>query len=140
VVQCARKTDAAYWQFLFDGVGDPCALFENCVNAGKLATAASYLKILQRILYYMYDIIIVLTIADICTEGHIVSRRAALILLEKVLDIDDVELAGELTRFLGPISKEGLSNISNSNNSTLVDVGITPDDEEYCIFIHASPL
>eukprot|EP00026_Physarum_polycephalum_P000645 Phypoly_transcript_00646.p1 GENE.Phypoly_transcript_00646~~Phypoly_transcript_00646.p1 ORF type:complete len:1381 (+),score=130.82 Phypoly_transcript_00646:71-4213(+) len=113
VVQCARKTDAAYWQFLFDGVGDPCALFEDCKNMGKLATAASYLKILQ----------------NICPDGHIVSRRAALILLEKVLDIDDVELAGELTRFLGPIPKAGLSNVSNS--PTLLDVGITPDDEEY---------
>jgi hypothetical protein len=50
VVQCARKTDAAYWQFLFDGVGDPLTLFEDCINAGKFSTAASYLKILQSIL------------------------------------------------------------------------------------------
>lgn len=47
VVQCARKTDAAYWQFLFDGVGDPKVLFEDCMAAGKFGIAASYLKILQ---------------------------------------------------------------------------------------------
>ena len=82
---------------------------------------------------------------DICHEGHIVSRRAALILLEKVLDIDDVELAGELTRFLGPIPRspplsspgktDKPTSIQSSlnNSSPLVDVGITPDDEEYCI-------
>jgi hypothetical protein len=75
-----------------------------------------------------------------------VSRRAALILLEKVLDIDDVELAGELTRFLGPVPRSPPSSIpseeqtrqnhhslNNSDITPLVDVGITPDDEEYCI-------
>lgn len=50
VVQCARKTDAAYWQVLFDGVGDPRVFFDECLQAGKLSTAASYLKILQSII------------------------------------------------------------------------------------------
>lgn len=94
---------------------------------------------------------------DICYEGHIVSRRCALRLLEKVLNNDDVELAGELVRFLGPtprspelrnnkpeeIERDGSdagspSHPHYSSDSKLIDIGITPDDEEYCIFLSSS--
>ncbi len=56
-------------------------------------------------------------------------------LLAKVLDNDDVELAGELTRFLGPVPKGSGDNGHNHNDdsSGLIEIGITPDDEEYCI-------
>jgi hypothetical protein len=116
-----------------------------------------------------------------------VSRRAALRLLEKVLDNDDVELAGELIRFLGPVPRAETPEMSsnrkcndgdgdgdgngkaatlpdgsgkeeesppptatpnrhphhhyyNSETSPLIDIGITPDDEEYCILISFSLL
>lgn len=75
---------------------------------------------------------------DICHDGLIVSRMAAIRLFEKVLDHDDVELAGELTRFLGPLNQSPSlshsSKISSQDSPTLSesDEGIT-DREVYCI-------
>lgn len=62
-------------------------------------------------------------------------------LLEKVLDHDDVELAGELTRFLGPfpqksptlsLSKRASQDSPRQSESGLVDAGIT-EHEVVCI-------
>ncbi|KAG8239917.1 hypothetical protein J437_LFUL014963 [Ladona fulva] len=47
IVQCARKTEVALWPCLFAAVGRPRILFERCLAAGQLRTAASYLIILQ---------------------------------------------------------------------------------------------
>jgi hypothetical protein len=86
VMAVARKMDVKFWRALFHFVGDPAPLFERCVEARQVHMAASYLRILQNI------------------SGVAASRRAALKLLELALEQEDIELAGDLARFLEPMS------------------------------------
>ncbi|EFA77388.1 hypothetical protein PPL_12603 [Heterostelium album PN500] len=81
---CARKIDATHWPDLFSHVGDPVALYQRCLAGGKIEIAASYLKILQNL------------------ESNEFSQRCALDMLEIVLDFDNMDLAGDLVRFMEP--------------------------------------
>ncbi|KAF2078213.1 hypothetical protein CYY_000503 [Polysphondylium violaceum] len=82
VMRCTRKIDASLWKDLFKYIGDPVALYQKCLSNGRIEIAASYLKILQNL------------ISDDC------SRKCAIELLEIVLDFDNIDLAGDLVRFL----------------------------------------
>eukprot|EP01132_Coremiostelium_polycephalum_P002348 gene2348-2896_t len=81
-MRCSRKIDATLWKSLFKVIGDPVALYQKCLNGGRIEIAASYLKILQNLIGYDF------------------SRKCAIDLLEIVLDFDNIELAGDLVRFL----------------------------------------
>ncbi|XP_078352736.1 guanine nucleotide exchange factor subunit RIC1-like isoform X2 [Oculina patagonica] len=90
VVHCARKTEVALWSYLFMAVGNPRDLFADCLAAGKLETAASYLIILQNL------------------EQPTVSKQHATILLDKALDSCKWNIAQDLVRFLRCIGADEL--------------------------------
>lgn len=85
VVQCARKTEIALWPYLFSSAGKPKELFQKCMAARQLHTAASYLIILQNL------------------EPSSVSRQYATLLLDTALEQQDWPLAKDLVRFLRAI-------------------------------------
>jgi len=82
VMRCTRKIDASLWKDLFKYIGDPVVLYQKCLSNGRIEIAASYLKILQNLISDDY------------------SRKCAIELLEIVLDFDNIDLAGDLVRFL----------------------------------------
>lgn len=88
VVHCARKTEVAMWEYLFSIVGNARDLFIQCLNEGRLATAASYLIILQSL------------------EPPSDSKLYATQLFDASLDQSQWELCKDLIRFLGAIAED----------------------------------
>ncbi|XP_075452761.1 guanine nucleotide exchange factor subunit RIC1 isoform X2 [Ascaphus truei] len=85
VVHCARKTEYALWNYLFAAVGNPKDLFEECLMAQDLDTAASYLIILQNM------------------EVAAVSRQHATLLFNTALEQGKWDLCRHMIRFLKAI-------------------------------------
>ncbi|XP_042542865.1 guanine nucleotide exchange factor subunit RIC1 isoform X4 [Dipodomys spectabilis] len=85
VVHCARKTEYALWNYLFAAVGNPKDLFEECLMAQDLDTAASYLIILQNM------------------EVPAVSRQHATLLFNTALEQGKWDLCRHMIRFLKAI-------------------------------------
>ncbi|KAM9641316.1 guanine nucleotide exchange factor subunit RIC1 isoform 3-T3 [Trichechus inunguis] len=85
VVHCARKTEYALWNYLFAAVGNPKDLFEECLMAQDLDTAASYLIILQNM------------------EVPAVSRQHATLLFNTALEEGKWDLCRHMIRFLKAI-------------------------------------
>ncbi|XP_053322022.1 guanine nucleotide exchange factor subunit RIC1 isoform X2 [Spea bombifrons] len=85
VVHCARKTEYALWNYLFAAVGNPKDLFEECLMAQDLDTAASYLIILQNM------------------EAAAVSRQHATLLFNTALEQGKWDLCRHMIRFLKAI-------------------------------------
>ncbi|XP_078252066.1 guanine nucleotide exchange factor subunit RIC1 isoform X1 [Rhinoraja longicauda] len=85
VVHCARKTEYALWNYLFAAVGNPKDLFEECLLAQDLDTAASYLIILQNM------------------EVPTVSRQHATLLFNTALEQGKWDLCRHMIRFLKAI-------------------------------------
>ncbi|KAM5298946.1 guanine nucleotide exchange factor subunit RIC1 isoform 2-T2 [Ctenodactylus gundi] len=85
VVHCARKTEYALWNYLFAAVGNPKDLFEECLMAQDLETAASYLIILQNM------------------EVPAVSRQHATLLFNTALEQGKWDLCRHMIRFLKAI-------------------------------------
>ncbi|XP_034047532.1 RAB6A-GEF complex partner protein 1 isoform X2 [Thalassophryne amazonica] len=85
IVHCARKTEYALWNYLFAAVGNPKDLFEECLMAQDLDTAASYLIILQNM------------------EVPSVSRQHATLLFNTALEQGKWDLCRHMIRFLRAI-------------------------------------
>ncbi|XP_062333817.1 guanine nucleotide exchange factor subunit RIC1 isoform X1 [Osmerus eperlanus] len=85
IVHCARKTEYALWNYLFAAVGNPKDLFEECLMAQDLDTAASYLIILQNM------------------EVPAVSRQHATLLFNTALEHGKWDLCRNMIRFLKAI-------------------------------------
>ncbi|OCF41006.1 hypothetical protein I317_05206 [Kwoniella heveanensis CBS 569] len=88
VVGCARKTEIDRWQVLFDAVGPPRELFEQCLEEGKLRTAASYLLVLHGL------------------EG-LDDVEDTIRLLRQAIKAKEFHLCKELLRFLHSIDESG---------------------------------
>uniref|UniRef100_A0A1B0BBV1 Protein RIC1 homolog n=1 Tax=Glossina palpalis gambiensis TaxID=67801 RepID=A0A1B0BBV1_9MUSC len=105
IVQCARKTEIALWPHLFSIAGKPKDLFQHCLESEELATAASYLIILQNL------------------EPSVISKQYATLLLEVALLHRKWELAKDLIRFLKAIDP---NEIDSPRSSMVVNVKIAP--------------
>ncbi|KAJ3119875.1 hypothetical protein HK098_005087, partial [Nowakowskiella sp. JEL0407] len=88
VAQCARKSEVLVWKYFFDVVGDVKDLFMKCLELGALATATSYLIIIQTL------------------ESPSVSGYMAVLLLERSFELEDFETGGNLIKFLSSIQDE----------------------------------
>lgn len=89
VVGCARKTEVDRWRRLFDIVGNPKSLFEECLTSRKLKTAGSYLLVLH-------------TLEQLDSNSTEVVR-----LLKGALEEKEWELCKELLRFMHSIDDTG---------------------------------
>ncbi|GAM24943.1 hypothetical protein SAMD00019534_081180, partial [Acytostelium subglobosum LB1] len=110
-MRCARKIDASLWKHLFNYIGDPVALYQKCLAGGKIEIAASYLKILQVL------------------ESNEFSRKCAIEMLEIVLDFDNMDLAGDLVRFMEPEEdeeEEQQHDVNDDNNKVPKTTALTP--------------
>ena len=79
VVSCARKTEVERWSLLFDVVGKPRDLFEQCLRMGNLRSAASYLLVLHNL--EELDDAMVCSIR-LCDEADVVRTRSAYFVLQ----------------------------------------------------------
>ncbi|KAG8722388.1 hypothetical protein FRC08_002869 [Ceratobasidium sp. 394] len=89
VVGCARKTEMARWNYLFNAVGNPRDLFEICLKADLLKVAASYLLVLHTL--------------DELDESH----EDVIRLLQKAVDAKEWTLCRDILRFLQSADENG---------------------------------
>ncbi|OCH96704.1 RIC1-domain-containing protein [Obba rivulosa] len=89
IVGCARKIEMSRWPRLFDIVGNPKSLFENCLESGRLKTAASYLLVLHSL------------------EQLDNMHSDAVRLLRGAIAAEDWQLCREILRFLHSIDDTG---------------------------------
>lgn len=96
VVHCARKTELALWPHLFQIVGNPKDLFQECIDSDKLSIAASYIIVLHNL------------------EQKSISKQYATTLLNKATEKGEHSLVQDLVRFLNAIEPSELSTTTNS--------------------------
>lgn len=116
VVQCARKTEVAMWEYLFSIVGDPKEIFKSCLVSGDLKTATSSLIILQTM------------------EPWSVSAKLQVDLLEKTLDKGDFVLCAEIVRYLTSVNSRAVSQetlTSPQPGSTLLAISAEEEQTFY---------
>ncbi|KAJ1921715.1 WD40 repeat protein [Mycoemilia scoparia] len=83
VVRCARKTEMSLWKYLFETVGGHIGFFEKCLESNKLETAVHFLIVLHTL-----------------EPSAEVFKKAALRLLERLVDKQDEILTIQVVRFL----------------------------------------
>jgi hypothetical protein len=88
VVGCARKTELEHWGLLFGVVGRPRDLYEQCISASQLRTAASYLLVMH-------------TLEEADDAADTVR------LLRLAIEAHETQLCKELLRFLHSIDDTG---------------------------------
>ncbi|KAK7204490.1 RIC1-domain-containing protein, partial [Myxozyma melibiosi] len=89
LVGCTRKTEMASWNTLFDIVGSPKDLFEQCMSLGRLKTAGGYLLILHSL------------------EQHEDTSSDMIRLFSAAVEKEDWDLCKELARFLTALDNSG---------------------------------
>lgn len=84
-MNCARKSEMVLWKSYFEVANDPKELYKTSLEQGDLATATSYLIIIQTL------------------ESAKVSSDLATHLFDRALNLDEYQAASELYRFLRTI-------------------------------------
>jgi hypothetical protein len=115
IVGCIRKTDLNKWPLLFDVVGSPLVIFDECMQTGRVVTAAHLLRVLQ--LPMSVDFAVEKGLPD--AEAEELRERAALTcaqegarrLFSLALRSYRFPLALELLRFVGLITSEIASDL-----------------------------
>lgn len=126
VVQCARKTEIALWPYLFSSAGKPKELFQQCMAAKQLQTAASYLIILQNL------------------EPSAVSRQYATLLLDTALEQRNWSLAKDLVRFLRAIDPDDVESprssyvFGNKFGMNAAGPSVSPNAEDLSLILGSS--
>ncbi|KAI3648348.1 hypothetical protein MP228_006202 [Amoeboaphelidium protococcarum] len=87
VVNCARKTEFTMWDYLFSVVGSPLQLFQQCLEAEEVQVAASCLIILQT------------------QQPTAVTKELQISLLKKALNSNELELVGDIVRYLTRVNE-----------------------------------
>ncbi|GAA5891765.1 hypothetical protein JCM5296_001855 [Sporobolomyces johnsonii] len=111
VVNCARKTEVARWEFLFNVVGKPRELFEKCMAAGFLKVAASYLLVLHNL------------------EPLEQSSKDTVRLLKAAMEAGEWTLCRELLRFLYSLDRTCLILRTALSESSALPPGYLPPAE-----------
>ncbi|KAG8748047.1 hypothetical protein FRC10_009799 [Ceratobasidium sp. 414] len=106
VVGCARKTEMARWNYLFNVVGNPRDLFEICLKADLLKVAASYLLVLHTL--------------DELDESH----GDVIRLLEKAVDAKEWTLCRDILRFLQSVDESGSALHKAISTTNLLSSGL----------------
>ena len=101
VVGCTRKTEVKYWKKLFDIIGSPQLLFEECIERNKLTTAGGYLLVLHTL------------------EQHEQNFENTSRLLKLAYDAHNWDLCKELSRFITATDPTG-----ETLRKTLKEAGI----------------
>jgi len=117
VVGVARKTEMARWKTLFDTVGNPRTLFEKCLSARRLQTAASYLLVLHTL--------------EQLDESHV----DVINLLKAAVAAGDDALCGELLRFLRSIDDTG-----SALEQAAREAGLLEDGGEAQVIVSPAPI
>ncbi len=112
ISHCTRKSEVAFWPYLFSIVGNPRLLFDQCLAQNDLETAASYLVVLQN------------------TETIKPCENFSNMLLRAALKNCEWDLIKEIIRFLSAIDPSDLENdvfdlTSAMNTSTINNVSTT---------------
>ena len=92
ISHCTRKSEVAFWPYLFSIVGNPRLLFDQCLAQNDLETAASYLVVLQN------------------TETLKPCENFSNMLLRAALKNCEWDLIKEIIRFLSAIDPSDLEN------------------------------
>lgn len=103
IVQCIRKTEFSFWQYLFAHLPSPEAMFEQALSLNDLKTASGYLIVMQTFEEEREE--------DMDDAGDLASRlrfedqMVRLMKLSK--EKNDYELCSELARFMIGIDPRG---------------------------------
>eukprot|EP00668_Euglena_longa_P013917 GGOE01017869.1.p1 GENE.GGOE01017869.1~~GGOE01017869.1.p1 ORF type:complete len:1398 (-),score=365.16 GGOE01017869.1:200-4393(-) len=115
IVGCIRKTDLKKWPCLFDVVGSPLVIFDECVETGRTITAAHLLRVLQLPMSVAYNV----DRDTLDSEAEETQERAALTCAQEgarrlfplAVRSYQFQLAVELLRFVGLLTSEIASDL-----------------------------
>ena len=103
IVQCVRKTEFSFWQYLFAHLPSPETMFEQAISLNDLKTASGYLIVIQTFEEEQEDEID--NVQDATNRRRFEGQIVRLMSLAK--SKNDFELCSELARFMIGVDPRG---------------------------------